>query len=357
MYITIPSSGVGGAERRFSDIFIGLVEKGYPVFLVIPKFLYPKLFENISQDYSKNIYLLDMDKWSFLKFLYQYSKFFIKNVKSGDHFHYPLNPLFMFHLFNNTTYSISLCCSVNIPNFKTKSGGYLLQRLSLNSSKNIDILNVRILDIFVKKFPNYISKTTLTPGGTYIRKINLEKKIKKNKFTLISRLIPEKKGIETYLEMVPQIHTYIKNKYSLVVPFYVFGEGVLKQFVIEKINSLKESGIDINYGGFVAVENILPSTKCVFSMQETTNYPSRVIAEALSYGCNVIASDTGDTREFGEIKGLFYYSTIDELFSSIDDVMNEKFDTKEIADEAVVRFSSKEYIDYFYRIFSENSCK
>ena len=92
-------------------------------------------------------------------------------------------------------------------------------------------------------------------------------------------------------------------------------------------------------------------------MQEATNYPSRVVAEALSYGCNVITSDTGDTREFGELKGLFYYLTINELFSAIDDVMNEKFDTKEIADEAVVRFSSKEYIDYFYRIFSENSFK
>ena len=69
MYITIPSSGVGGAERRFTDIFIGLVEKGYPVFLVIPKFLYPKLFENILEDYSKNIYLLDMDQWSFVNFL------------------------------------------------------------------------------------------------------------------------------------------------------------------------------------------------------------------------------------------------------------------------------------------------
>lgn len=92
-------------------------------------------------------------------------------------------------------------------------------------------------------------------------------------------------------------------------------------------------------------------------MQDATNYPSRVVAEALSNGCNVIASDTGDTRDFGELKGLFYYSTIDELFKSIDNVMNDKFKTNEIIDSAVVRFSSEDYINYFYRIFSEDNCK
>lgn len=262
----------------------------------------------------------------------------------------------MFHLFNKTHYSMSLCHSSTLPSFKSKSKGLILQRLSMRWAKNIDILNASLLHIFAHSFAKYISKASITPGGTYIRKINIKKNNEKNKFIFLSRLVPGK-GVETFLELVPQINLYIKEKYSLDVPFYIFGEGSLKQFVIEKINSLKESGIDINYGGFVAVENILPSTKCVFSMQETTNYPSRVIAESLSYGCNVIASDTGDTREFGELKGLFYYLTINELFSAIDDVMNGKFDTKEIADEAVVRFSSKEYIDYFYRIFSENSCK
>lgn len=324
--------------------------------MIIPKFLYPKLFENISEDYSKNIYLLNMNSWSFVKFIYQYTIFFIKNVKSGEHFHYTLNPLFMFHLFYNTTYSMSLCHSSNLPSFKTKSGGLILQRLSIKLANNIDILNQSLFDIFVNLFPKYTSKTSVTPGGTYIRRINIKKDIKKDKFVFISRLTLGK-GVETFIELVPQINSYIKEKYSFNISFYVFGEGILSEFVIEKIIYLKKRDIDINYGGFVAVENILSSTKCVFSMQEATNYPSRVIAEALSYGCNVIALDTGDTREFGELKGLFYYSTIDELFSAIDDVMREKFKTKEIADGAVVRFSSEEYIDYFYRIFSENSCK
>lgn len=337
------------------DIFIGLLEKEFPVFLVIPEFLYPKLFASISKDYSKNIVLINITKWSFSEFIYKYLIFFIERTKSGDHFHYPLNPLFMFHVFSKTSYSMSLCHSSNLPSFKAKSGGLILQRLSLKWAKNIDILNASLFDIFTESFPKYISKSTVTPGGTYIRKVNVKKDIEKDKFVFLSRLALGK-GVETFIELVPQIDSYIKEKYSLSIPFHIFGDGILNQFVKERVDYLKQNGINISYGGFVAVETILPSTRCLFSMQGATNYPSRVIAEALSYGCNVIASDTGDTREFGELKGLFYYSTIDELFSAIDDVMNEKFDTKEIADEAVVRFSSEEYIDYFYRIFSENSC-
>lgn len=297
-----------------------------------------------------------MNKWSFIKFMYQYTIFFIKNAKSCDHFHYPLNPLFIFHLFNNTKYSISLCHSSNLPSFRSRSKGLILQRLSFKWSKKIDILNASLLEVFSHSFPRYTSKASTTPGGTYIRKINLEKNIKKDKFIFLSRLAPAK-GVERFVELVPAIDRYMKEKYSFSISFFIYGDGILKQFVKEKVNSLKQDGINISYGGFVAVETILPSTKCIFSMQDATNYPSRVIAEALSYGCNVIASDTGDTRDFGELKGLFYYSTIDELFKSIDSVMNDKFKTNEIIDSAVVRFSSEDYINYFYRIFSENNCK
>lgn len=314
------------------------------------------LFENISKDYSKNIFLLDINKWSFLKLTYHFAKFFIKNAKAKDHFHYPLNPLFVFHLFSNTSYSISLCHSSNLPSFKSKSKGLIIQRTSLKWAKNIDILNASLFKKFSYAFSKYIPKSSITPGGTYIRKINLEKNIKKDKFIFISRLT-KGKGVERFLKLAPEINTYIKENYCISVPFFIFGEGILNKLVKERVSYLKLTGMDINYGGFIAVETILPSTKCIFSMQDETNYPSRIIAEALSYGCNVIASDVGDTREFGKLKGLFYYSTTNELFKSIDEVMNKKFNIKEISDSAIVRFSSQNYIDYFYRIFNEDASK
>ncbi|QKF58967.1 glycosyltransferase [Aliarcobacter lanthieri] len=326
------------------------------MFLVIPKFLYPKLFKNISKDYSKNIFLLDMNKWSFIRFIYQYGIFFIKNAKPSDHFHYPLNPLFIFHLFNSTSYSISLCHSSDLPSFKSRSGGLFLQRLSMKWAKNIDILNKSLFNIFAHSFPKYISKTSVTPGGTYIRKQDIKQDIKKDKFIFLSRLAYGK-GVETFIKLLPQIDSYVKNKYSLAISFYIFGDGILKQFVKEQVDYLKQSGIDINYGGFVTAETVLPNTKCIFSMQDATNYPSRVIAEGLSYGCNVIASDTGDTREFGELKGLFYYSTIDELFRAIDNIIMDEFNINDIIDSAIVRFSSESYINYFYRVFNENNYK
>lgn len=349
IYITIPSSGVGGAERRFVDIFIGLVQKNMPVYLVIPSFLYIPLFEEIKEEYSKNIILLEINKWSFVKFCYKFFLFFIKKSRPGDHFHYPLNPLFFFHLFNKTTYSISFCHSSIIPSFKSKSGGLILQRLSIRWSRKIDILNISVFDSFVKKFPKYAKKVTVTPGGTYIRNIEI-KENNRDKIVFLSRLVPGK-GVDTFIELVQKIDKYLKNKYSLTIPFYIYGEGPLKEYVIEKTNELKGNNIDIIYGGFAKVSDIFPNSKCVFSLQDVTNYPSRVIAEALSYGCNVIASDTGDTKEFGNLLGLWYFSTIDELFEKIDFILENKFNSNEIINSANKRFTSEKYIDYFSQVF------
>ncbi len=85
----------------------------------------------------------------------------------------------MFHLFSKTSYSMSLCHSSILPSFKSKSGGLILQRLSIKWAKNVDILNASLFDMFTQSFPKYITKATVTPGGTYLRKVNVGKNIEK----------------------------------------------------------------------------------------------------------------------------------------------------------------------------------
>lgn len=353
LYIVIASNGVGGAERRFVDIFKGLVEQGHDCYLVLPSFLKNRLLNELDVFFLNNVIYIDMNKWSYLAFCYKLYFLLIRSQGNETHFYYPLNPPFFLHLLNNKcSYSISFCHSSLVPKITLKSYGLTMLRLASIFAKNIDVLNQPILEEFLISNPWAKNKCSLTPKGTYVSKTGIGKiKEKYNKFVFMSRLI-ENKGVDVFIKLVPEINRILADMGIVNPSFHIAGEGPLSEYVIHEVKNLKAQDINIYYEGFCEPRDIFKDAICVFSLQNITNFPSRVIAEALCHGCHVIALDTGDTKNFGNLAGLHYldieYKYLNEIIKYI--ISFEAVVARRISTESIEYFSSKEYIDYFYNL-------
>ncbi len=176
---------------------------------------------------------------------------------------------------------------------------------------------------------------------------------------MIGRLEPGK-GINDFLDIFPEIWAIIKDSAPSGFQLRIAGTGSLLNDVRHKIASMQSNGIAIHYNGFVQVDEFLKDVSVVLSMQELTNYPSRVVAEALISGACVIIRNTGDSKMFGEIlPGLLYCNAdldANELASLMLSVFQKYKDNDQLGDDirqkAQEAFCSKKYIDYFDSIIS-----
>lgn len=353
LYVVIASNGVGGAERRFVDIFKGLIEQGHDCYLVLPGFLKDRLLNELDDFFLAHVITIDMNRWSYLTFSYKLYFMLIRNSGYNSHFYYPLNPPFFLHILNKKcTYSISFCHSFLIPKITLKSFGLTMLRVASIFSKNIDVLNQPVLDDFLISNPWAKNKCSLTPKGTYVAKNGIDKiQEKSNKFVFMSRLI-EGKGVDIFIKLVPKIHRILTEIGIANSSFHIAGEGPLIAYVVEEVEKLKTCNINAFYEGFCRPKNVFNNALCVFSLQDKTNFPSRVIAEALCYGCHVVALDTGDTKNFGNLAGLYYldieHKLLNEIIKCI--VSSNAVTSSIISKESIEYFSNKEYIDYFYKL-------
>ncbi|MCZ8501937.1 hypothetical protein O9853_14580 [Vibrio lentus] len=96
-YIVMVSGGIGGAEKRFFDIFKGLVTYDKEIYLVLPSCLFNLISESEDvQPYLCNIVIVDMPAWSPIRFAWRFYNDVLKVAKNEDVFHYPLSPLFFY---------------------------------------------------------------------------------------------------------------------------------------------------------------------------------------------------------------------------------------------------------------------
>ncbi|MEW6996845.1 glycosyltransferase [Colwelliaceae bacterium BS250] len=351
-FIVIVSGAVGGAEKRFFDVFRGLLEQGENVFLVLPTCLLDVFqSENSLDKYSENIISIELNHWSPIKFAYKFFKNVLCKSSSDDVFHYPLNPLFFLHFIKLRKFTMSLCHCYSTPKLSLKSKGLSLQFVASFFAHKIDILNPIIFESFGKQLPKIQNKLFQTPGGTYIFPSTVAYQEKPRNFAFIGRL-EKNKGLDVLFDLIPLIDEIEKN-----IAFHIYGDGSLKQYVESNVNELRSKNHNVNYHGYGKISDVLNNTWCVFSLQTITNYPSRVVAESLLNGCEVIVLDSGDSCNFGDLEGIHYLSqNLTDLESIITEIKDrssylEIDKLKLISKSAQGQFSSRDYISYFQKLF------
>jgi glycosyltransferase involved in cell wall biosynthesis len=357
-YIVIVSPLYGGAEKRFFDIFVSLRRYGIDVAIVAPS----SLVDQFKADYPDRDDVFSaltpvvMSTWSRLGFVLRFRRL-LRTISPGCSFHYPLNCLWPLHLGRGDKVSMSVVDCTRVPGLFGGTRTILWTWLAFFFVRQIDVLNPTIFS----EMRNYraAKKMSLTPGGTFLVPSPPVASPRFPTVVFLGRLVSGK-GVDDFLDVLPDVWALLLERAPKDVSFQIAGYGSLQKHVDKRVAALARSGVPIVFVGYAAAHELLARAAVLLSMQESTNYPSRVVGEALIAGCGVIVRDTGDSREFGQdLPGLVYCHArldareiADQLAMLLDRIMIEPGFSDEVRNTALAKFSSKRCIDYFRDVMS-----
>lgn len=357
-YIVVVSPSYGGAEKRFFDIFTSLLRKGADVVLVAPSSLVDQLKADHQdrQDVLAALVPVSMGAWSRLEFVSKFRKL-LRTLPRGGSFHYPLNCLWPLHLGRGDRVSMSVADCTSVPGPFAGRRTSVWSWISFFFVGRIDVLSPAVFSAM--RGYRRAKRMSLTPGGTFLVPSSPVSSRRFPTVVFLGRLVAGK-GIDDFLDVLPDLWAVLRKRAPEGASFLIAGYGALQDHVATRVAGLAGSGLPITFVGYAVADTLLAKSMVLMSMQETTNYPSRAVAEALMAGCSVIVRDTGDSREFGnDLPGLVFCGPrldarelADQLAVLLERAQSEPEFPSSVRKAAVARFSSPQYIDYFRDVLS-----
>lgn len=350
-YFVLVSTGIGGAERRFFDIFNDLRKNDDSYFLILPY----RLAEQLNCMDVGGVIVVGDHKDNLLNFIKKYYMFLNHHDFQNSSFHYPINCLFFLHFFKKHKVSMSLTNCYYVPTLFSFKKSLIRQYISILFVDYIDVLSPPIYKLLLNKFSKKIS---LTPNGTYIKSnSNFIYSEKRNNIGFLGRLI-DGKGLEDFIDIYEDLWLKFRNELPKDFCFLVAGYGENEKSIKDKVDLLIKKKIPIKFLGYRKPEDFLSECKVILSLQRITNYPSRVVAESLLSGSEVILRNSGNSSDFGSLYGLHYiseildYNEIGKLLVEIFTKESSKEDINLIVGEARDKFSNNQVLSYFDKIMN-----
>ena len=360
-HIVIVSPSYGGAEKRFFDIFTVLRRHGSDVHLIAPSSLIDrlKIDHPDRQDVFTALIAVPMRSWSRIGFIVAFFKV-LRTIPRRGSFHYPVNCLWPLHLNRGDQVSMSMVDCTKVPSPMSGTLTAAWSWLAFFFVRHVDVLSPTILEAM--RHYRMAPKMSLTPGGTFLAlPRTAAPQPKQPTVVFLGRLVPGK-GIDDLMDLLPQAWSLLRDKVPTGFGFQIAGYGPLESHVVGRVGELARAGVPVRFVGYALAEQLFEPASVGLSLQEVTNYPSRVVAEALCSGCAVIIRDTGDSRQFGtDLPGLEYCTArldASELARLVSDLLNrvlhEPGFSDSLRDAARERFSSPQYINYFRGLLGES---
>ncbi|MCT7975680.1 glycosyltransferase [Laspinema olomoucense] len=382
MYIVLIAVKIGGAEKRFIDIFYELVNLNKNTFLVVSQSI-ADYITNELPFIHENVIILGNKQEPLLIFVIRYLHWLSKKIKEPGAYHYPINCLFFAHVFSKHQISSSFVQSdfnLSLPSLSyIKSLEYrekinackmlVKHKLLLHCSHKVDVLNPSVYYKLIHQHPEMSKKISQTTCGTYVNLNNFLFQIDSNQLKIqnqreqnivfMSRMIPKAKGIEDFLGIIKEVYDLIKESNFSQVKFLIAGAGPLVPEVLSQINTLNQKySIPIEFLGYQPSVKILIQSNIFLSFQKVNNYPSRVVAEALLSGTSVIIRDNGESRLFGDPHvGIEYVNDalvpIDvstAIIKLLRQYQQDTYFSRKIHNAAVKRFCQSDTIKYFKKL-------
>lgn len=355
-YIVVVSPSYGGAEKRFFDILTGLRRGGDDVRLIAPSSLVDRLRQDHADrgDVLEALIPVPMPRWGPAAFALRFRRL-LRTLPRGSHFHYPINCLWPLHLGRGDRVTLSMVDCTRVPSLFGGTLNSAWTWLAFFAVDRIDVLNPAMLGAMraYRRAP----VMSLTPGGTFMVPPPDTAMAKAPTVVLLGRLVPGK-GVDEVLGVLPRTWQLLRDTQACDCSFQIAGYGAMEAQVHARVESLRAAGVPVCFVGYAAANALLAGAAVVLSMQDTTNYPSRVVAEGLMMGCGVIVRDTGDSREFGsDLPGLEYCKArldAEELALLIARLIRQVLTmagfSARVREAARQRFSSLAYINYFRRL-------
>lgn len=302
VYIIIPTFGIGGAEKRFIELFCYLSrnDQSFNYHLIISEELQYAVKDNpeilkILQPHAHRILKYQINRTGSVKrFQSDLYHFICLHASENDILHFILSfPSFIYPLkFKHTIYSLTESSLSNV-NYK----GQAIYLLNALRARYVDIL-----DPFVhKKIRNYYffrkKKIQLTPGSfvdtTVFKPAAPE--LKENWFVFLGRFFFVKQVVRL-LKTLPDVCKKLEDAGFSDYKFIFLGYGQ-EEPQMRKLMELPEyQNLPIEIKMTNNPDIILAKSKLFFSLQLRNNYPSKSLLEAMSAGNIPIVTDVGSTR-------------------------------------------------------------
>lgn len=351
-YIVLVSPSYGGAEKRFFDIFTSMRRGGVEIGLIAPSSLTQLLMADHPEraDVFDAMLTVPLAAWSRAAFIKAFRRM-LRGLPRRSNFHYPLNCLWPLHVGRGDRVSLSLvdCTRVCAPLGGTVTAAW--SWLACFFAARVDVLSPAIFDA-MRDF-RMAPKMSLTPGGTYMVPPAPTSVAKAPTIVFISRLVAGK-GVTDLLDALPALWQRVRERAPAGFAFEIAGYGALEPEVAARVATLAAAGVPVRFLGYAVAAQLLPSSAIVLSLQETTNFPSRVVPESLLAGSAVIVRDSGDSRQFGQLPGLLYCKAVldpdelaDQITTLLARVLHEPGFQELVRDAGLARFCAPSYLDYF----------
>jgi glycosyltransferase involved in cell wall biosynthesis len=192
----------------------------------------------------------------------------------------------------------------------------LLYKIGYISSEAIDTLYTDVAD----RFPAFRDKFQVSPCS----------------FTDYSRFRPAQEK-RNYIVFAGRLEAY-KNPYLFVDAValcaerlrhdgwkcYLYGKGEFEQGIAARVDELNLGDL-IELGATADLSPLLGESKVFISIQQTENYPSQVLLEAMAAENAIVATDVGETRRLvdEEVGTLFAEQTPERLADAIEELIQD----------------------------------
>lgn len=324
--IVVLNYGIGGAEKRYCNLFNYLLKNdpSNNYYLIIPYQLYVELkdinFNFISPD-EDHVIIIDHRLRFFLKKNKRHLTPVARLKKSN--FTFSKNILrFIYNLYLGI-YLIFLIKRFNLNVIHTILGGVKLNKFLRfwkrnkikivsafvdSSSTDINILTKKhlarnykyadVIEVLHESLLSILSSFKIDTTSCKVAPcsfINYDQIpappfLKENVVLFCGRLIQEK-GIIGFVQMLKKIIELDKK-----IKFIIIGDGLMKQYVIEQCAHISSDQVSIL--GFHKNPTQIMSKALIFcSLQNSSNYPSQSLIEAMACGCCIVATKVPENEK------------------------------------------------------------
>ncbi len=321
VYYIIPTTCIGGAEKRFIELFCYLQkhEHRFDIKLIISKQLHdvvkgiPDLNE-VLQSFEHKIITFNINmNDSILHAQKELYRFVCAHTSPIDILHFVLSfPTYIFPLkHKKTVYSLTESSLKNV-NIK----GRILYLLNILRANRVDILDPVVHKKVCQYFHFKKKRIHLTPGSfvdttTFKPENNYQKQ---NWFVFLGRFYFVKQVLEL-LHTLPEVCNRLNALGVKNYKFIFMGYGPLEQEIISIIQLPEYIHLPIELKKTNNPEGILAKSKIFFSLQLRNNYPSKSLLEAMAAGNIPLVTDVGTTRMIAKPS---FSSYVPEIFTNND---------------------------------------
>lgn len=295
VYIILPSTAIGGVEKRLAGLFLHLAEQGDNVRLVASKELLALLRQ--SQEYASlahhdariDAFVGGPDAFNALR-VHLRQQVFMRAARAV--FHYALASPLRLHASRSrrTLYTIP---NASLGQYNKRGlvevyGGVL-------RSTRVDVLDPLVFAQLTSRFPWRRESFSLTPGSY----VDLDffrpaRATEKRNLILFCGLFSDEKQAPRLVDCIPKLLSLLDTAGFPDTKLIMLGRDPEGGSVSRRVAALRNPRVEARFDPDPRPH--LAAAKVFLSLQRSTNHPSKALLEAMACGCAPVVTDTRDSR-------------------------------------------------------------